>query len=161
MSSPTAAPFSVAASLRFADEALSKPPTQPHIVRPEPRDNLVTRFVLPVSLCPTTNRTRHAQGWQLAKLKAAIWRLMQIQNGSKHETLNGRPQVLCVRFSSVEPDRFSDWGKMPVDLLCVPKGRRKHGLGLLVDDAPRFAEVHQWWEQAPKGQGFCYFEVRS
>jgi len=65
--------------------------------------------------------------------------------------------VLCVRFSSVEPDHESGWCKNPVDRL---RGG-KMGLGFLVDDAPRFLELRTWWEPSPPKKGFVFVEVRS
>lgn len=77
------------------------------------------------------------------------------------EPLPGRPQVLCCRLSSAEPDAYADWAKMAVDLLCVPAGRRKEGIGYLRDDRPRDTEVVQWWEPAKPKAGFVYIEVRA
>jgi len=59
----------------------------------------------------------------------------------------------------VEPDRWSDWAKIPVDLLCCPRGRRKRGLALIFDDAPRYADVDQRWERAKPGAGCVVIEV--
>lgn len=77
------------------------------------------------------------------------------------QPLSGRPQVVCLRLSSTEPDAYSDWAKMAVDALCVPAGRRKEGLGYLRDDRPKDAEVVQFWEPAKRGEGFVYIEIRS
>lgn len=150
-------------AMRRAQAALAEPPPFERIVRPRPRGKLVARFALPLELCPTTNRTRHVQPWRAAKDKQAILDLLRRQWRKLRapEPLPGRPQVLCLRLSSVEPDRYSNWSKMAVDALCVPAGRRKDGLGLLRDDRPRDAEVWELWHPAPRGAGLVYIEVRS
>lgn len=146
-----------------AERVLSSPPAVERIRRPERRGNLVQRFVLPLELAPTTNRTRHSKPGQQENMKKQILGLFRLQVGAFYalRPLPGRPQVLCCRFSSVEPDAYSDGPKMAVDLLCVPAGRRKQGLGLLKDDRPKDAEVVQWWEPAPPKRGFLYLEVRA
>lgn len=149
-------------AIELAEQAFALPPAIDHIRRPERRGNLVQRFALPISLAPTTNRTRHSRPGQSEKTKKAIMALFQVQaRALHHEPLPGRPQVLCCRFSSVEPDAYSDGPKMAIDLLCVPAGRRKQGLGLLRDDRPKDAEIVQWWEPAPPKKGFLYIEVRA
>lgn len=156
--------FDWRAALQRADEVLSKPPLIARIVRPEPRGALVARFALPLELCPTGNRTRHTMAWMHARDKAQLFARMLPQMGGRLRSdavLPGRPQVLCLRLSAVEPDRYSDWAKRPVDLLCVPTGRRKKGFGFLRDDRPSDAEVVQFWEPAKRGEGFVYIEIRS
>jgi hypothetical protein len=148
--------------LQRAQEALSKPPVPSDVERPEPHGALVARYVLPLRSCPTTNRTRHADRWRHAHMKQNILSLLLCQcyaQGQRPRTtsLGGRPQVLCVRFSSVEPDPRSDWAKMVVDKLTVKHG----GLGYFRDDTRRALEQHQWWEQARKGDGFVYVEIRE
>lgn len=146
-----------------AETVLSGPPAIARIQRPVPRGERVARFVLPLELCPTTNRTRHSRPGQHARAKGAILGLMQAQARlfRVREPLPGRPQVLCLRLSSVEPDAYSDWAKMAIDTLCVPSGRRKEGLGYLRDDRPADAEIVQWWEPAKRGEGLVYIEIRS
>ncbi len=159
-----ATPFTVGAAIRRARVTLSSPPELPHIERPEPKGDLVAEFALPIELCPTTNRTRQQHWWCAEKTKKALWSLMWIQAGARirREPLPGRPQVLCVRFSSTEPDRFSDWAKLPVDMLCAPRGRaKKRRLGMLVDDSPRHVDLHQWWEPASPGMDAVYIQVRT
>src|SRR5690606_18863883 len=65
------------AALSLAQGVLSAPPALPHINRPAPRGALVQRFVLPLKLCPTTNRTRHSKPGQFAPVKRALLALMQ------------------------------------------------------------------------------------
>lgn len=155
--------FDWRSSLVVARRVLEQPPAQSHIERPERRGSLVQRFALPLSCCPTTNRTRHSRPGQQEKTKKLILAMLQVQARSFRtmEPLPGRPQLLCMRLSSVEPDAFSDWAKMAVDLLCLPSGRRKEGMGYLLDDRPKDAEVRQWWEPAKRGSGFVYLEVRA
>ena len=118
------------------------------------------RVVLPLDLCPPSNRTRHTQRWQHAAEKEALWKAMASQVLPRRAALVGRPIVHCVRHSSVQPDRWSDWAKRPVDMLCCPRGRaRTHRLGYLVDDSPKHAEVVQEWVYAPPGDGRVVIEV--
>lgn len=153
----------VADSLNRADAILAAAPRRAHQVRVRPRGTLVQRFVLPLDLCPPQNRTRQGQAWRLAKVKRDLLLVMLVQAGSRRAApLPGRPFVRCVRFSAVEPDRFADWAKMPVDRLVQSKRtakRSRDGLGYLVDDRPSCAEVVQSWEYAPKGAGFALIEV--
>lgn len=150
-------------AMAFALDALSRPPAHPSIERPALRGELVARFVLPLRLCPPTNRTRGRAGWAQAKTKAEAWQMLLAQAGFRvrKEPLPGRPQVICVRFSPVECDPSSDWAKIPIDLLCIPKGRQKHGLGFLPGDKWSETRSHQRWEPAPRGQGCVYIEVRT
>lgn len=145
-----------------AQGVLSEPPAIARIQRPVPKGERVARFVLPLELCPTTNRTRHSRPGQHAKTKAQILALMRAQARLiVAQPLAGRPQVVCLRLSSTEPDAYSDWAKMAVDALCVALGRRKDGLGYLRDDAPKDAEIVQYWEPAKRGEGLVYIEIRS
>lgn len=145
--------------IAFALDALSKPPLKPWIDRPEPQGKSVCRFFLPLELCKPQNAKRDAKIWNTQSDRKAIQQLMALQCRRRPEPLIGRPQVLCVRFSSVEPDRYSDWAKMAIDVLCAPSGKSANRLNIIKDDAPKYADVHQWWEPAPKGKGFVYIEV--
>lgn len=156
--------FDWRAALYEARALLSIPPPTGHrIVRPEKRGELVHSFTLPLEMCLGTNRTRHSNPGQHAKLKKSLLALLRLESAiyRQREPLAGVPQVLCTRFSSVQPDAYADWAKMPIDALCVPQGRRKEGLGLLRDDRPKDAEIVQWWEPAKRGKGFVYIEVRA
>jgi hypothetical protein len=150
-------PFRVDEALALADDVLSRPPARPHIERPVRRGELVARFALPLELCLTTNFTRHGQAWRLAKLKNDTLLLMLSQCGRAREPLAGRPQVLCLRLSSAEPDKYSDWAKVAVDRLT----NKNSGLGFLRDDKPSAAEIHQYWEPCPPKKGCVVIEVRS
>lgn len=157
--------FSIPEALARADEILAGP-CAGHSRRVPGRGELVARFVLPLELAQPQNRTRHGQQWALASLKTKVFRMLWVQHPRVRATpLQGRPMLRLVRFSTVEPDAFADWGKMAVDCLCVPRlpkqpgGRQKVGLGLLQDDAPRFVEVVSWWEKAKQGQGLALIEV--
>lgn len=163
-------PFDREAAFRFAAEAWALPPARPHIRRPERRGGLVARFALPLDLCQPQNRTRHGQVWVLKALKANLAAAMAAQAVPRREPLPGRPQVLCCRFSSVEPDRFSDSFKAAVDMLCVaPPPLTRKGtvrryvpelrLGFIRDDSQRFADVECWWEPAPPKAGAGIIEV--
>ena len=149
--------FSVADAFALADAVRSAPPARSHIVRPVPRGQLVARFALPLELCKPQNRTRHGQAWALGKLKSSVLLCMLSQHRRQSAPLAGRPQVICLRLSSVEPDRFADWAKHAVDRLCVANS----GLGFLRDDRPSDADIHQYWEPAKSGHGAVIIEVRT
>jgi len=164
------APFDRVEALRFAEAAWALPPARPHIRRPEPRGALVQRFVLPLELLRVQNATRGGINWVLALLKENVAAAMAAQCLPRPAPLQGRPQVLCCRFSSVEPDRFADGFKVAVDMLCVPpppltrKGTPRRyvptlRLGFLVDDSPRHADVECWWEPAPPKAGLGVISI--
>lgn len=149
-------PVWIAEALARADEILSAPPAKPHLVRVTPVGKLVQRFAVPLELLPTSNSTRHQKPWLLAQMKERLGALMFAQSGGKRrEILPGRPMVRCIRFSTVEPDKYSDGFKLAVDKLCV----QKNGLGFIRDDRPMDVDLHQAWEYAPKGKGFGLIEV--
>jgi len=153
--------FVVRDALAFADHVLSSPPARAHIERPAPRGERWARFALPLEFCKPQNRMARAgtqaAGWAIGKLKESILIAMLLQNGRVREPLPGRPQVLCLRLSSTEPDKYADWAKHAIDRLTV----KHRGLGFLRDDRPQDAEIHQWWEPAPRGKGCVVIEVRS
>jgi hypothetical protein len=156
--------FSTAEALELADDVLSRPPAKPHIVRPVLRGERVFRFALPLELCKTTNLTRQTHIWEAARRKRAAWERIQVQwfqAGCPKGPLPGRPQVICLRLSTREPDTYSDWAKVAVDMLCPPRGTARHGLGLLEDDRPSLVEVVQYWEPGPRSGGACIVEVRA
>jgi hypothetical protein len=143
-------------------------------------DPPLVRFVLPLALCQPTNRTRGAPGYMLGKTKAALAEVMLEQwqaarrlierDGGRVPALPlaGRPIVCASRFTSSATDAYADWAKAAIDTLCVLRLRpadmlkRKHPprrLGIIVDDSPEAADVRQWCEPAPRGQGFVLVEV--
>lgn len=150
-------------TLPRVDALLEQEPALPHITRPVLWGERVARFVLPLDLCKPLNQLSRAgtasAGWALGKLKKDAFALMLTQNQGRiaRAPLPGRPQVMCVRFSSVEPDHESGWCKNPVDRLRVGK----NGLGLIVDDKPRNIELLTRWEPAPPRQGCVLIEVWS
>lgn len=145
--------FNVAEARAIATRILNEPPLRRHTERVAADGEIVARFALPLRICPTTNGTRHGQPRVLAKMKSDCLLLMRLQLPSTRAPwpLSGRPQVRCVRFSSVEADAYSDWAKIPVD--CLVK------LGILVDDRPSCIALHQWCEPAPRGNGCALIEV--
>lgn len=148
-------PFDRAACAQFAADAFAFPPPFPHIVRPEPVGRLVASFVLPLDVLRPQNRTRHAAGWALAKVKRECHMRMLGQCGPVRTPLPGRPMVLCTRFSSVEPDYDNAGFKIAVDrLLPGPMG-----LGLIANDRPSDIDRHDWWEPAKRGMGFGLVRV--
>lgn len=147
----------IADALNRADAILAAPAPK-HVERATPKGHLVARFALPLALVqPQNRRTREgeAQPWKLARAKKEIGLAMWIQHRPRRTPLKGRPFVRCVRFSSVEPDRFNDGFKFGIDKLCVGKNR----LGFIVDDRPRLCEVVQEWAFAPPTKGFALIEV--
>ena len=148
---------------RYAEETLGTEPALRHIVRPVVHGALVASYLLPLELLEPQNRKRKAPKWVLAKKFEDLKRCLGVQtrfHDHRHfQPLPGRPQVLCTRFSCVEPDKYSDGFKWAIDALCVPSARRTWGLGHLVDDSPRLADVHQWWEPAPRLSGFGLIRV--
>ena len=119
----------------------------------------VAVFFLPLGLCQPQNAKRYAGRWDVVKARKAVLGAMLIQCRRRATPLPGRPYVRCVRLSSKEPDKYSDWAKVAVDCLCSPTKRAPVRLGLIVDDAPRFAEIDQQWREASPKEGFCVIEV--
>lgn len=157
MRAPRFALFNAGEAMALAADVLSRPPAKPHIVRVQGRGRLVRRFALPLALCPTTNSTRHAPKGQNARIKADITTVFKVQTKGqvRNAPLPGRPQILCIRFSSKEPDAYSDGFKMAIDRLMVGKDR----LGYLRDDRPSDCEIVQRWEKASPRKGFCILEI--
>ncbi len=144
-------PFSVRKAIFRAAVTLATPPARPHTRRVEPVGDLAYRFVLPLPLVAPQNRT-HGKTWMLGKLKAECLAVMRSQLVARPTSpLSGRPQVLCVRFSSRETDAYSDGFKSAID--------RLKDLGIIVDDKPRCIDLHQWCEVAKPGEGFGLIEV--
>lgn len=108
-------------------------------------------------------RGTQAAGWSLGKMKTDTMLLMAMQHAPRKVPLPGRPQVLCLRLSSVEPDKYADWQKNAVDRLRVPlpKDTRRLGLSFITDDRPACVDLHAWWEPARRGQGCVVIEVRT
>ncbi len=159
MKNPRFVLFNAAEAMAMAADVLSRPPAKAHIVRTVGRGRLVRRFALPLALCPTTNATRHAPKGQNARTKAditTVW-LVQTKGQTRREPLPGRPQILCIRFSSREPDAYSDGFKMAIDRLMRGPGR----FGYLRDDSPSACDIVQRWEKAPAGKGFAILEIWS
>jgi len=144
--------FSIREANTVATTILLQPPLG-HVARVEPVGQLIERFFLPLSLVQPQNRT-HGKTWMLGKMKAECLVLMRAQLSTRPTSpLPRRPQVLCVRFSTTEPDKYNDGFKVAVD--------RLKDLGLIVDDSPRYIDLHQWWEKAPRGKGCGLIEVWS
>lgn len=144
-------------ALKRADEILAKPPAKRHIIRTPGVGKLVARFVLPLELCQPQNRTRHGQPWALAKIKTDVQLFLMAQAKPRKTPLDGRPFVRCIRFSSVEPDKYNDGFKFAVDKLCAKPG----GLSFLRDDRPADCDLHMWWEYSPPKGGFGLIEIYS
>lgn len=136
-------------------------PRWPRVRRIQGRGRLVRRFALPLDVCLTSNvrmsKGVAGAGWKLGAMKKRCFELMWEQNSHKVEPypLGGRPHVVCVRYSSAETDRTSDWSKCPVDRLCVGS----MGLGLIVDDAPKYIDLDWYCDYAPPGNGMVVVSV--
>jgi hypothetical protein len=176
-------PLPLAEMLRRHEESQARAPELARIVRPIPRGRRVAIFCLPLELCRSQDSNRHRAGWALAKDRETIleswlrpqWLRQRRQLPTLHLPLAvaARPQVLCVRYGSVEPDAGANWDKQTVDCLQIPgvrriKGKdgvvREHrydGLGLIRNDRPSQCEVVPWWEPAEANEGFCVIEVWS
>jgi hypothetical protein len=165
-------PFDRHAALAFARDALTRPPVGPYVVRVEPVGDLVAEFVLPLELCQPQNRKGKAAAWAHDRIQRDLFATMLAQFGGRRreKPLPGRPQVLSIRFSSNQPDKYADWGKVATDRLCVhverimktKRGRKRSPnlkLGIIHDDAPEYADVNQWWEKATQAQGCVYIRV--
>lgn len=154
--------------LQFAHNTLANPPTRPYIERVSMAGKLVAEFILPLELCEPQNRKTRAAAWVHASKAKRTFEVMAAQLPKPKQPLPGRPQVRCIRFSSVQPDKFNDGCKVAVDRLCchvprIVKGKPSHNLklGLIVDDNPKHADVSQTWEYAPPGKGFVYLAVST
>lgn len=155
-------PFDRARCLAFADQTFASPSRWKHVVRIEPRGELVARFVLPLSLCLTSNVLMQSgkanAGWQLGKLKKQAFEMMFAQYGKvANKPLGGRPMVRTVRFTSRRPDRSSDWTKIPLDRLSCGK----NGLGIIADDSEGHIDHVKWAEYSQPGAGFVFIDVHS
>lgn len=170
-------PFDRVFAGRQALQILSEPPALPWIERPRELGALVARFVISLTLCPTTNATRRKPDWFYVKQRKELFDAMVpgfIESRRiRGKALPGRPQVFATRFSPNAPDACSDWAKSAIDRLILPLYEfrtNKHGrktyvdckrFGLIVDDAPAKAEVRQWWEPCPRGAGCVLIQVRT
>lgn len=165
--------------LAVASSKLAAHPPAPWVIRPQLRPELVARFALPLSLCPTSNTTsRKVPVWVHSERKRKVWESMLYQERildslrpKKRKKLD-RPQVIAVRFAIKSCDAYSDFAKSAVDMLkdstdgYIKIGRKRvlkpvPRLGYLRDDSPRFVELHQWWEPVKKrAEEFVYIEIR-
>ncbi len=130
-------------------------------------------FVLPLSLCKPMNQLARSgmagSRWAMGAHKGKVRDAMRLQHSPRREPLSGRPQIICVRFSIIEPDKFADWAKVPIDKLLPTRQQvtKKgisiiHGLNYIVDDAPRYADVHQlWWPVSKRADQCVVIKVLS
>lgn len=150
--------------LAVAAAVLGRPPRESWIRRPELRGERVAVFTLPLALCPTRNAGRREHWTSRKKLRDQVLHSLRLQwSQQEHDhflsplPLRARPQVVAVRFSSVPVDVDAGFSKTAIDCLTPKSG----GLGLIEDDSPRHVERCEWWEYAPRGQGFVLIEVRA
>jgi hypothetical protein len=125
-------------------------------------------FALPLNLCEPQDRMRHAAPWvyryKRDRLLGELTKQWMKEYGRLPATPLACPQLLCVRYSSMEPDPYADWAKQAIDCLQpsgLRRGRPFYGLGLIRNDSRKECDVHQWWEPAKVKEGFCVIEVRS
>lgn len=135
------------------------------VPRHEGRGQLVCRFLVPLALAAPINRTSGKGAWRakLRKTELFDWIAPQVRQWrTSRDPLPGRPQFIAIRFSSNEPDSTASWWKEAGDRLLPPRFRRGQlipGLAVIRDDKPKSLDVQATWERAPKGEGFCLFEV--
>jgi hypothetical protein len=141
--------------LREMHEHWYRAPVEP----PKESGPCVHRFFLPISLCQRQDARLKVIGWKAAKMKRDVTGYLRMQCHPLEKPLEGRPLVRCIRFSSVEPDKYADWAKLAVDCLCAPNKRSPNRLNIIKDDAPKFAEIEQIWRKAKPGEGFVVIEV--
>lgn len=155
----------VAEMKRVASETFSEPPAKSFTRRVEPVGDLVAYLLLPAELCLRTNEMTRKHFTEQGRIKKQILDLIRFQFGKRRceSPLGGRPQILCTRFSSVPPDKNSDWSKHAVDALQpfkkwrTKKGwAKREGIGLIVDDGQAHVDYECWWE---KGPGFVLVRV--
>ena len=156
------APFSIQRSLELYERTMMFTPSCWHIVRTVPKGTLVARFALPLYLCRPMNaiatKAAQKQAWRLGNMKKNALALMRSQCPRLPAApLPGRPQVIAVRLSDKEPDKFSNWQKNPVDRLRADK----HGLGIIRDDKPEAIAEFAWWEPCKRNEGCVILEVWS
>lgn len=163
--------FSVYDALLRAEELLSRPPPLEWIKRPEPKGDLVARFVLPLALCQARNAIttsammagmKHGSGKAplLGKYKEQVFRMMWVQHHQQIYPLPGRAFVRCIRFSVRETDPNSDWAKAALDVLCVRTPRFKKRLGFIRDDKGSVTESTQHWEPVKSHkEGFGLIDI--
>lgn len=158
------------ASMMWHDMFTSVAP--PTITLPELHGNAVVLFVLPSTLCKTTNEMSRlgmvGQSWRIKKYKQAVYDCMAAQCRPFGEPLKGRPQILCCKFGGKAPDRYANFGKVAVDRL-LPSRRIKtkkgfsliQGLNIISDDSTTAIEEHQWWYPAKREDACLVIQVRT
>jgi hypothetical protein len=152
--------LSTAEMFARAAEAFGCPPALARIRRPRPVGAFVAAFALPLEWLKPQNWARHRHQGTLAKLKDQIADRMAVQHPRRPSPLPGRPYVRCCRFSSAPRiDRNADTFKMAIDVLCAPEPGKHRRLNFIRDDSEADADISQWWEPAPRGEGFGYIEV--
>jgi hypothetical protein len=133
----------------------------------------LARFVVPLELLPSNNPWGRLESWQkfsiIEKLRGHIAAQLAHLRSSMAIPLPGRPMIRAIRFSSTEGDVDNGWTKLAIDRLTVRSNKRKNaidtlrskGLGIIEDDRPSKLNLKVWWEYAPAGKGFGYFEIWS
>lgn len=122
-------------------------------------------FQLPLELAPTTNVTIGRNPYAITRLRKRCHDAMlaqylrQFGDTKQRYKLNGVRRVVCTRHSSSKPDSHANWSKIPIDVLCRRTLERPHRLGLLFDDADKYAQVEERWESASPRKGYVTIEV--
>lgn len=124
-------------------------------------------FVVPDFFAPCTNAMKRMNRAFYANVKAMCKRAYLLQAFPPKVPLPGRPTVLFTRFTSAEPDAFSDWAKVPLDCLIVRKEqvlkngetRVYDGVGILKDDKNKCVLTRKWWEPGARNDGFVWVRV--
>ena len=117
---------------------------------------MIARFVLPLSCAPTLNVYARMH-WQTRRVvKRGCFTRMLCQAQRRKAALPGKPRVVMVRASKMQPDQDAGWSKVPLDCLKLDK----QGLGFIRDDSPDHVDVECAWVRAVD-DGWVSVEVWS
>jgi len=147
----------------------------PYFEMPTIHGALVARFILPLSLAKPVNQLMRAgmagQAWAMGAHKAKVFAAMRTQHARRGKPLPGRPQIICVRFSIREPDRFSNYAKCAIDRL-LPGVVKKVGnqrfldgskhLNFIEDDSVQHVDEFQlWWPVSRRADEVVVIKIFS
>jgi hypothetical protein len=143
-------------AMRYALDALSKPPRKKWIERYSGVGAPLAHWVVPGRLCPPLNRYAELPTWKRQEVKGDVLDIMLAQRAHRRRAfpLEGRPSIRCVRFMRSEGDPDTGWSKVPVDRLQIANG----GLGFIRDDRGSAIDLKCWWEPGPL-RGFVYVAI--
>ena len=124
------------------------------------------RLELRIDVLPLMNTSNRRHRWEATKQRAKWALLMRAALGRKRKPK--RPlwhaRLTFTRHSSRQGDfgNLVESFKLAQDLLMIPSQRNPKGLGIIVDDGPRFVGTPDYlWEYAPRGKGFITIVVEE